>query len=713
MNALSRICALIVLFLPFASVHPTIALAAPLTVSVDQRSGLPSLSLGGGSAMTSQFVFWADNWSWAELTTRFKVVAPFEYAVFGTDRGLGFNLSGSISKNSQKQLTWTFDLNAGETKANVIGGGIAFKFDLADFASELGEPVLLPGGRGWAWGRPGDAEAIMRFDPPLPALYFERGQKSEVRALFYTGVVPKGRQQFVATLTLSGDATILPTLAERFGLDESTTWPTHILNWSKSPVDLSFLNAEEKPAGKRGFVKAVGDHLVFADGSPARFWGTNVAAYSLFATTSHQAVKDQAKRLSELGFNLVRMVHIDSDWVQPNIFGMRAPDTQHLDSASLDKLDWWIKCLEDEGIYIWLDLNDGRRLTAADHIDDFAEISKGKPNIDLRGFNYVNPSIQEAMERFNETILNHINHYTGRRYKDDPGIIAMLITNENDVTHHFGNNLLPDKQVPHQDALYMAKAAAYAAKNDLPKDQTWRSWLPGPSKLFLNDLEHNFNTNVIDRLRRLGVKALLATTDTWGDNPLSSLPALTDGNIIDVHSYGNANTLETNPLYAANLIDWIAAAQIVDHPLTVTEWNVASFTIPDRDAIPLYVAGTADLQGWDALMQFAYSQEPLDGPGRVGDWEAYNDPALLATMPAAALLYRRHDAEEAHTTYVFAPSKSELFDRTISPDNSVALRTIAEKGRLLVAMPSVPELPWLEASHTPPNANIITDPNHS
>lgn len=687
--------------------------AVALTASVNEPEGLPGLSLGGGSAMSSGFVFWGKNWTWAGLNTQFKVVAPFEYAISGIDQPLNLDLSGRVTKPSDRQLVWTFDLSAAETKNDVIGGGIAFKFDLADFGSQLGEPALLPERRGWRWGRPGGAEVEMRFDPPLADVYFERGQKSEIRALFYSGVVPQGQRNYVATLTISGDATIAPTVAERFGPDNAAAWPTNILDWAKSPVDLSFLNAADKPAGKHGFLKTVGDRLVFTDGTPARFWGTNVVAYSLFGTKSHQAVRNQAKRLSELGFNLVRLHHIDSDWVQPNVFGAKAPDTQSLDEVSLDRLDWWIKCLEDEGIYIWLDLDDGRTLKAGDHIDDFAEISKGKPAADLRGFNYVNTSIQQAMQRFNEAFLNHLNRYTGLRYKDDPGIIAMLITNENDVTYHFGNDLLPGKNVPHEDAIYMAEAAAFAEKNGLPRNQTWQSWLPGPSKLFLNDLEHKFNVRMIGQLRELGVKSPIVTTDTWGRNPLSSLPALTDGDIIDVHSYGGVGSLETNPLYAANLIDWIAAAQIVDRPLSVTEWNVVPFTVPDRDVVPLYVAGMADLQGWDAMMQFAYSRESLDGPGGVGDWEAYNDPALLATMPAAALLYRRQDAQEGRTSYVFAPTSQQLFDQLISPDNSVALRTAAEKGRLMIAMPSARELPWLKLSRIPANAKVMADPQQA
>ncbi len=63
------------------------------------------------------------------------------------------------------------------------------------------------------------------------------------------------------------------------------------------------------------------------------------------------------------------------------------------------------------------------------------------------------------MQRFNEAYVSHLNAFTGLRYKDDPAIIAMLLTNENDVTHHFGNALLPDKNVPRHNAIYMAQAS--------------------------------------------------------------------------------------------------------------------------------------------------------------------------------------------------------------------------------------------------------------
>jgi len=669
--------------------------------------------MGGAVGLSSQFVFWGKDWTWANLSRQFNVTAPFEYAIAGKNQALKFDLSGLVRKQSNQQLVWHFDFDAHNAMTDVIGGGIAFKFDLANFGSQLGEPELLPDNRGWRWGSTRGSGVEMRFDPPLASVHFERGQKSEIRAYFYQGEIPQGQRRYVATLTLSGDMTIGPTIPERFGLEDYTAWPTDILDSDAPPVDLSFLNEPEKPAGKHGFLKAAKDQLAFEDGTAVRLWGTNLTAYAVFGT-DHQNIKRQARRLSELGFNLVRFHHQDSPWVKPNIFGeATSPDTKNLSPAMLEKLDWWIECLKEEGIYIWLDLHTQRNFKAGDEIEHFSEIRKGSPTADLKGYNYVNTSIQEAMQRFNQAYVNHVNPFTGLAYKDDPAIVTMLLTNENDVTQHFGNLLLPDKNVPWHNALYMAQAEAFAERYGLPKGEVWKSWLPGPSKLFLNDLEHRFDDKMIRDLRALGVKSLIVTTSTWGKSPASSLPALTAGDLIAVHIYGGVNELEKDPIYGPNLMHWIAAAQIAGRPLSVPEWNVEPFPIPDRHTIPLYIASSASLQGWDALMQFAYSQQPLKNRGTPSNWQSFNDPALIATLPAAALLYRRHDVREANTIYVFAPTPEQLFNQSISPMNAVAMRTAAEKGRLMIALPQTRELPWLEKSQIPPGAQVITDPTLS
>src|SRR5262249_49601299 len=125
-------------------------------------------------------------------------------------------------------------------------------------------------------------------------------------------------------------------------------------------------------------------------------------------------------------------------------------------------------------------------------------------------------------------------------------------------------------------------------------------------------------------------------------------------------------------------------------------------------------ASVARHQGWDALMQYAYSEVSLSERGPPSNWHSFNDPSLLATLPAAALLYRRGDVKEASMTYVFAPSSKTLFFRSPSPKDSIALRTAPEVGKLVVALPHVRELPWVKSPNSYPINHVnIKDPSHS
>jgi len=680
---------------------------------VSEKDGLPILNLGGQPMMTSGFVFWGADWKWAAQPTAFRIVGPLRYAIDGNNRRLGFRLQGTASSPQPATLSWDFTLNAPKAVEPAIGGGISFRFPLGQSSPSSQRPELLPGNAGWRWNTATGAKIEMRFEPALDEVTLERRRGLEIRGFFYSGSVPKGERRYRATLTVSGNAEVAETTAERFGIADHRQWPNDILDLRTSPVDLAFLNDGERPAGHRGFVKAEDDQLVFEDGTPARFWGTNLTAAAIFRT-SRDGVRVQARRLAQLGFNLVRIHHHDSGWVNPNIFGGRdRPDTLTLSKQSLEQLDWWIHCLKEEGIYVWLDLHVGRPLRAGDGIEGFDEIARGKPTAQLKGYSYVNESIQAAMRRFNEQYLNHVNVHTGVAYRAEPAIVALLITNENDVTHHFGNSLLPNKNVPWHNRLYMDAAREFAAHHDLPANRVWRSWEPGPSKLFLNDLEHRFNQAMISHLRSLGTRAGVVTTSTWGGNPLSSLPALTDGDIIDVHSYGKGGEIGRDPVRGTTLIHWLAAAQVAGKPLSVTEWNLGSFPLPDRHSLPLQVAASARLHGWDALMQYAYAQIPLDGGSRPSNWHTFNDPSMIGMLPAAALLYRRGDVAESKTVYAFAPDPTTLFDRQLSPASAVALRTAAERGKLVIALPQVPELPWLRPNPAPKGAIVFDDPSRS
>ena len=99
----------------------------------------------------------------------------------------------------------------------------------------------------------------------------------------------RGTRRIRMTLQLPEGARRMPTAGERYDEPDPRSWFPAALDPGSAPVDLSFLNRDDRPAGRRGFVRADGDRLVFADGSPARFWGGNLAAYSLFLTPARRS----------------------------------------------------------------------------------------------------------------------------------------------------------------------------------------------------------------------------------------------------------------------------------------------------------------------------------------------------------------------------------------------------------------------------------------
>ncbi|MHC4496442.1 MAG: cellulase family glycosylhydrolase, partial [Planctomycetota bacterium] len=475
--------------------------------------------------------------------------------------------------------------------------------------------------------------------------------------------------------------TLLKTLGERYGPAETSKWYSGALLHDKSPVDLSFLN--HKPAGKFGFVKAKDDKLVFENGAEVRFWGGNIAAYAIFADKDH--IKAQAKRIAQLGYNLMRIHHHDSmRWVGRTVIDKNHNDSQHLDDEVMDRLDYWIKCLRDEGVYVWLDLHVGRLFKESDRIGEgFAEMMRRSKagGAEGKGYCYFNERIEQLMMDFNEKYLNHVNKYTSLAYKDDPAIMGLLITNENDITSHFGNLMLADKNNPYHNKIFESQVRAFAQQHGFEFSRTVRTWEPGPSKLFLADTEYRWNRRMLAALEQVGVKVPVSTTQMWGGMSLYGLPPLTAGGIIDVHSYGSAEALSVNPRFKDNYVAYIAGGQVHGKPVSITEWNVP-YPKVDRFTAPLYLASIAALQDWDAPMIYNYSQRTFGTPSRQGTWSTFSDVGITGLMPAAALLYRQGHVAAAKKSYCIMLDSEKPYMKNSHPKNMVSLRTLVEQSRV-------------------------------
>ena len=676
------------------------------------RDGTAVVRYDGSRVLNFNLIAWGPKWKFATAKTSLGKQTDEAYALGGDIASLNVALGGTVKWDTDK-LVYEWAVKTSKPSTANVGG--AFNFDLRlshDLFNvpQIGKTELAADGNGLTWTPlPGQTVSVT-FDGLDRKVAFEKGKAEQVRAWFIPPDLAVGEKTVRMTIQLPAGATFKGLPASRYADVNGQTWLTNTLDWKASPVDLSYLN--DKPAGSRGFVKADGDRFVFADGTPAKFWGCNVQAYALFVA-KNDAIEQQAKRIAALGYNLVRIHHHDSaDWVTPNVFQKDATDTQHLDAGAMDRIDYWVKCLKDNGVYVWMDLHVGRPFRPGDNVTAFDELllNAKTGNRQGKGMNYVNKSETQLMKEFADTYLTHVNKYTGVSYVNEPAVMGVLVTNENDITDHYGNSFLPDKKKPQHMAMYDALRDPIVADLGLDSGKAAQTWLAGPSKPVLNRVQYDWSKDFVDYLHGIGVKVPIATTNTWGSDPLFSLPALTAGDMIDVHAYGLAESLSSNPRHDANSAFWIAAAQVAGKPLAITEWNTP-FPQRDRFTQPLYIAALAAFQGWDAPMIFGYQQAPMVPQTKLAEWGTSNDPAITPLMPAAALLYRRGDVAGAKQTDVLALSAEDLLYRTISPDTSAMIRTTTEQHKLQIAMPRSPLLPWLTPSAVSSEDKTTTNAN--
>lgn len=690
-----------------APVRPALAAEKDTVIEFDATSGLFRLMHRGYPVVSTGFVFWTGNWRWAAPSIKSRS-AGFGQIEFSGEGNEGLRLQGKGSIVKADTLQWVMKVDPG-MDPNLFGG-IAFRFDSIARNAGAGwfEPQIEDSGEGWnVTVSPGASPVRFSVTPRPASILFERGQKGEIRLYFAEQGKVMTPGTYTMTVELPPEVAIAASAGERLA-QPAADWYENPLGIAQFPVDLSDLNAAERPAGKRGFLEARDGKLFFPDGTRARFWGTNLTAYALMRTSRDDVVR-QARRLSRMGFNLVRFHHMESAWVKPNMIERDEAGVVTLNEESMQAIDWWIKALADEGIYVWFDLEVGR-IFAPEGISDVEEMYSSGAGPQAKGYAYISAEIEQRMKSFNAQILNRVNQFTGLAYKADPRIAFFLITNENDLTHHFGNLFLPDKNRPKLSARFMEWSAAFAKAAGLDPNKTWTAWTFGPAKLFLNELEHRFNLRMIDHLRSTGAKVPIITTNSFSHlATVAGVPSLTDGNVIAVNTYTRPGALDGDPAFAPTGIDSIAMNGVAGKPVTVTEWNTGEFPNYERSALPEYIASIAALQDWDALMVYAHSQGNLGGQGNAGVWETGRDPAMVSNLAAGALLFREQHVRPGDRMRYLAPAEQDFIDKPLSPYTSRAIRTLTETSRWRLDLPKLAALPWFDPPPRPEPGETVTD----
>lgn len=466
-------------------------------------------------------------------------------------------------------------------------------------------------------------------------------------------------------------------------------------------IDLSY--TLDAPAGKHGVisVNAKNGSLKFEDGTEARFWGTNLVGSDVFRTKPE--TDRMVKRLSKLGCNLIRLHHMDAAWADPNIFEKSANDTKNFSAESMDRLDYLVFRLKEAGIYVFMDMLVHRKLKAGDGVDGGDRLPAG-----LKEVIFIDEKLQDLELSYINALFNHENAYTKVKYKDEPAVVFTEIINESSVFYWDRNKEIPAQYTAKLDALFNSflkqkygtmaalkavwdeKGSSCLSENEdfekgtVKRDSfnlDWNDWNSFASatcagrgsdtKRFYFDVQKKFYDRFYSHIKGLGVKCLVAGSNHWEkwDADIASNAAY---DFVDRHTYWDHPaggwsmqeniSFKNTPMLKIkqNCVAELAHARIYRKPFTVSEWNAV---LPNeyRAGAPVIMASYARLQGWDAMMQFNFSNYEWQPVLRhFADFSV--DPAAISAWLPAVMIYRQGYIKPSQEKLVEYVSEADLFE---------------------------------------------------
>lgn len=254
-------------------------------------------------------------------------------------------------------------------------------------------------------------------------------------------------------------------------------------------------------------------------GEPIRFFGGNLTTQGAFPSKSD--AEKIAARMRKMGINLIRFHHIDNPWSNGSLFyGING--TRKFNTSLLDRLDYLIYQLKENGIYVNMNLNVSRTFEesdgvyAADSLQDYG-----------KGITLYNRHMIKLEKEYAEMLLGHINPYTGIPLAQDPVLAMVEIVNENSLFRRwYGDDLkpiseggsLPLKYAQELDSLWMNFLMdKYDSTNNLA--EAWNSNRRIGDTIFSDNFENGLNTQIWQIEKHNGAQANFTLhTDNSGNN---------------------------------------------------------------------------------------------------------------------------------------------------------------------------------------------------
>jgi len=675
--------------------------AEPVTGCTAPEGGLILLDAAGPLIEISP-IAWGPKWGWTGLKADITEKDGATVAVLSGKLGNGgppVKLEIGAKRSGSRQLTIDAALTAeqdggstlvvlalnpgrrfhGAGTATVTAGGASTVRDVPFGREALGEAVTAV--------RLGDALAIACTEP------IEIQADGAARLILGKGDLKGGVKRSVRlVIDLPGDLTWHPTPAAvpaPAGFAEWFTWqPSHAHD------DQGALGMKDWLAPISAPVTRTGDRLEVG-GKAMRFWGVN-DCYSACSPPKDVAER-RALLYAKYGINAVRL-HKYADG--PGWAGIQSQDSfAEFDPAALDRMDYFVSKLKEQGIRVKLSPTFGIQLGEGDraavpYLDEFGKLGGGKSARVRAGHGSVwfSRELQDLQIRQTTNLLKHVNPYTKLSYAADPAVLVIELYNEDSALFYGtigelskrptlkkrASELFSDwLKARYQDEAGLRKAWGDAAINSFGNEgflgESWEArnlvpagnpWFFDPEQmagsqkpkverlhdtmLFLYEQQNAFWDRFSAALREAGWKGEILASNWHAGRAFSHFYNLhSDARIgmVDRHNYfGGGGSMLAK---AGSGILSSGMNQVADRPFSMSEWISTRPNEYIAEGPAIIGAYGMGLQGWDVSFAF---QNGDDGrfSDRIGrdEWDA-TSPLFLGMFPAVARQVLRGDVAQA------------------------------------------------------------------
>jgi hypothetical protein len=454
------------------------------------------------------------------------------------------------------------------------------------------------------------------------------------------------------------------------------------LDTTHNAVDMSFLN--EKEAGETGFITVKNGHFVTGAGDPIRFFGDNLTFSNCF---QDKDVSTQlAARLKKMGYNVIRFHHMDMRHT-PN--GIWDEKMEAFDEGQVDKLDWLIFQLKNNGIYANLNLHVSRTYPGVDY-EETRAFQFGK-RID----HFFRPYI-EMQKKYAQMLLTHRNPYTGNTYANEPGVGFIEINNENSILS--GWTALPYLKGDHRKALagmwntWLKENNATGwdiykimdlFETETPVEQKELFWK------FLVETELSYAREMTDFLKNdIQIKMPVSVTQASYSGMVGVYREAEYADFVDMHSYWEhprfpnrawdrndwyiRNSSMVSAKYGGTLRNF-AQHRVKDMPLTISEYDHPAPSYYCAEMYPM-LNSVAAFHDWDGIYHFCYGA-PYEESRILNFFAAAGHPLKQVFMPVGAILFRMETIKTGESVVQLKLPKDKVLGELVEYDRKRGIGT--------------------------------------